>query len=426
MKPVPLKPGELRISLFLVSQWQDLRNKGLKGLLSKLSKLVKLLAALPAALLIRLLRPVVTIRLIQLRFERIGHMAAEPEIFLSKKDLGMVEPSDLEIFYPFRFYRAPVANRQLYSMWLRTLRVIPAARWVDLANRLIPGGARHSYDFGQPREWDLQGAFARTRPHLSFTREETLKGFEMLRTIGVPAARPFVCFIARDPSYLTSHQPTEGDYNRRWNFRDSDIETYMPAIRALTERGYYALRMGAAVAKPLSMTHPMVIDYATQARSDFMDIFLIAQCAFYLGDTAGLFEVPSIFRRPIAWVNLVPLEHMPGWGPRDLVITKIFYARDKGRYLTFAEIFDLGLATAYHDERYEELGVEVHNNTPEEIAALAIEMDARLKGTWHPSEEDEDLQRRFWAIFNPRDSLGRVTTSRIGATFLRKYRELLE
>jgi putative glycosyltransferase (TIGR04372 family) len=421
-----LKPGELSLGSFLRLQWDRIRKKGLLVLVPQMSKGFKLLAAVPFALLMRMLRPLLTIRIVQLRVERIGHMAAEPELFLSRRDVGITVAADVEIFYPFRFYQAPIANHQLLKMWRRTLRVVPSAKWVDLANRLIPGGRQYWYDFGQPREWDLEGVFDRTKPHVSFTREETLQGLEELRRLGVPPTGPFVCFIARDPSYLNAHQPEEAQYNLHWDFRDTDIDGYVPAVQRLIERGYYAVRMGATVAKPFILKHPMVIDYATVGRSDFMDIFLVSRCAFYLGDTAGLFAVGALFRRPMAWVNVIPLEHAPAWGRRDLFIPKKLYCRKRQRYLTFTEQFDLGLAAAFSHEDFERHCVEIHNNTSQEIESLAIEMDFRIKGTWKSSEEDEDLQRRFWTIFKSRDSLKRVISTRIGAEFLRANREMLE
>ena len=52
-------------------------------------------------------------------------------------------------------------------------------------------------------------------------------------------------------------------------------------------------------------------------------------------------------------------------------------------------------------------------------------MDERLKGTWQTTEEDEELQQRFWSLFKPSE-LNQVFLSRIGAEFLRQNRELLD
>ena len=45
-------------------------------------------------------------------------------------------------------------------------------------------------------------------------------------------------------------------------------------------------------------------------RSDFMDIYFGAKCHFFIGVGTGIDAIPDIFRRPILYVNVVPLEHM--------------------------------------------------------------------------------------------------------------------
>ena len=58
------------------------------------------------------------------------------------------------------------------------------------------------------------------------------------------------------------------------------------------------------------------------------------------------------------------------------------------------------------------------------MTSLVMEMEARLKGTWQTTEDDEDLQRRFWSLFEDNEYHGEIC-SRIGAEFLRQNRELL-
>ena len=38
-------------------------------------------------------------------------------------------------------------------------------------------------------------------------------------------------------------------------------------------------------------------------------------------------------------------------------------------------------------------------NSPEEIRDLVVEMEERLTGCWHETEEDLLLQKKFWSIF---------------------------
>ena len=92
--------------------------------------------------------------------------------------------------------------------------------------------------------------------------------------------------------------------------------------------------------------------------------------------------------------------------------------------MTFREILESGAGRFLHREQYEGLGVEPVENTPEEITALAVEMDKRLNGTWQTTQEDQELQQRFWSLFNP-SHLCYGSASRIGAEFLRQNQELL-
>jgi hypothetical protein len=75
-------------------------------------------------------------------------------------------------------------------------------------------------------------------------------------------------------------------------------------------------------------------------------------------------------------------------------------------------------------EGFRNKGVDIVDNTPEEIRDLAIEMDDRLRGVWVEREEDTILQKKFWALFS-QSELNGVIYARIGAEFLRQNEKLL-
>jgi putative glycosyltransferase (TIGR04372 family) len=259
--------------------------------------------------------------------------------------------------------------------------------------------------------------------HLSFTPEEERLGLAALRELGIPDDTPFVWFHARDSTYLNAVHPKPNWHYH--DYRDSSIHNYVPAAEELTRRGYFAVRMGGIVREALTTTNPMIIDCAMKSRNDFLDIFLGAKCRFALGCPSGITGISMIFRRPVAWVNFIPLGYAPTWGPNDLFIPKKLWLREECRFLTFREILDSGIGWFWKSEQYEQLGIEVMENTPKEITALAVEMDERLKGTWQTTEEDDELQRNFWSLFKPSELHG-IIVSRIGAEFLRQNRELLD
>lgn len=386
-------------------------------------RVAKILPFLPCVLLVvllvRVLRPVVAIRFGSLPSSLIGHFAANPEVYLCERDAGLHGNRVIDIF----FHPADVSNLQLKKMWDRKLNVSQLARLPDSVSRKLPGGQSHIIPWRYRQDRDVFGLLARTNPHINFTDEEETLGRAGLRELGVPEDSSFVCFHVRDSAYRAIKFPGRDDYHHQ--YRNASVLNYLPAAEELANRSYYSLRMGALVENPLPATHSNIIDYASNGRADFLDIYLTARCRFFLGCHGGIDAVAAIFRKPIVYANQVPLIQFPTWGKDDLVVPKLLWLRKDKRYLTFQEILSSEIGHFLNTEQYDHLGIDVVENTPEEITAAVIEMDDRLKGTWEPADEDEDLQRRFLSLYQPDDE-NRTFLSRVGADFLRQHKDLLE
>ena len=272
----------------------------------------------------------------------------------------------------------------------------------------------------------------RSRMHLSFTEKEERLGQAGLRELGVPVGAPFVCFHARAMEYKgrdTGHEWSAhlNQDERLRGYRNTSISNYVPAAEELAQRGYFVIRMGAVVNEPLKTTSPMIIDYATIARSDFMDIFLCAKCSFFLGGTSGLNAVPRIFRRPVVYDNSVPLceSQLLACVPGGVLIPKNLWLREEHRFMTFPEFLAAWPERFDGTKHFEHIGVDVIENTPEELLDVAVEMDERLKGKWQTTGEDQELQQRFWSLLEVKEP-NQEWRPRMGAKFLRQNRELLD
>lgn len=385
-------------------------------------------------IIIRAIRPWILIRIDVLVSNRMGHFAANTELYLCERDAGINIPKGryLDLWY----HNWPICNQQLARMWGRLLHIGP--RWflsaIKSMNELIPGGEMHCIGNNTSGDRDVHNLLERFPSHLSFLPEEESRGEAGLRALGVPEGAPFVCLQVRDSSYLNNTAPW-----RVWryhNFRDCDIRNYVDASLALAERGYYVIRMGVVVKEAMDVDHPMIIDYATSGlRTEFMDIFLGAKCAFCISNGTGFDAIPYAFRRPIAYVDMVPLGLILTFSSNFLATTKKHWLRDEGRFMTFREIFESGAGYRCFTGQFEEIGVELVESTPEEITAAVLEMDERVRGTWRPSEDDKKLQRRFWEIFQTNAKHESVLRSRIlhgelrssfGADLLRRHKEWLD
>jgi putative glycosyltransferase (TIGR04372 family) len=385
-------------------------------------------------LVMRLLRPWFLIRINPLFSSRIGHFAANTELYLCERDAGINVPK--QRYVDLSYYDGRLANEQLAIMWGRHLNIWPA--WllgpVFKLNRFFPGGSIHEVGDNTQSDRDVHNLLERMPPQLSFTPEEESRGKAGLRAMGIPEGSEFICLIVRDSAYLRSIAP-EGnpDHYNYHDYRDGEVQNYVLAAEALADLGYYVIRMGAVVKEPLNSPHPRVIDYATNGmRSDFMDIYLGAHCLFCIGIGTGFDRVPVIFRRPVAYVNFVPVGYLDTYLQNALFLCKKHWLLSEQRWLSFEEIFRDGVGFCLSSLDYATRGVQVVENTPEEIKSLVVEMVERLKGTWQGRPGDDELQRRFWELFPvsaqgalQRAPLHGMVRGRYGAQFLRDNPEFL-
>ena len=397
--------------------------------------------ALPSVMIIRIIRPWFLVRIGVLNSNRIGHCASEPEIYLCKQDADINVP---EIPYVDLWYLSGVehfiynriCNEQLIRMWKRKLRIwsgfLPGLflNAVDRINRLIPGSEIHKADPTQS-DLDTHNLYDQFPPHLNFLPEEEKRGQAEMGEMGIPQGVPFVCLYVRDSAYLDTVYGKGG-----WmyhNYRNSDIQDYVQTAEELAKRGYYVIRMGAIVKDGIKTKNSKVIDYAFNGmRSAFMDIYLGARCEFGISTGAGFDAVMEIFRRKVVYVNITPQRSIVTARSNVLSIVGMNWLIAEKRNMSFQEVFESGAGSFYSVSEYEANGIKLIRNSPEDIKAVVVEMVERFNGAWQPEPEDEFLQQRFWDIFpeDARSFSGKLRLhgeirSRIGASFLRKHRDLI-
>ena len=432
----------MNVANFVNRQLDQIRDGGYPVLIRKMKLSIRRLPLLPlyifaalSVVALRLIRPWWLVRLGSLPTERIGHFAVYTELYLCACDACINSPVQrhVDLFY----FGQSVCNEQLARMWKRKLHVWPA--WllapVDKVNRLIPGGVVHQIGDDTHFDRDIHNLLDRFPAHLHFTDEEEARGQDNLRVMGIPLGAPFVCLSVRDSAYLDSLQPKDWSYH---NYRDSNVQNFVLAAEELGNRGYFVIRMGAKVHQVIDSNHRMVIDYATNGmRSEFMDIYLGAKCAFCISVGEGFSAIPLIFRRPNVHASMVPLGYLPTTVKDFVGITKHHIDVDEGRELTLQEIFTRGVGLCVTTADFEAQGVTLIENTPEEIRDVTVEMAERLDGTWQASKEDESLQVRFWEIYRAgaanavetrrgRPLHTQLLSGRFGAAYLRNNRDWLK
>jgi putative glycosyltransferase (TIGR04372 family) len=264
---------------------------------------------------------------------------------------------------------------------------------------------------------EIQRAWADRPPLLSLSQEHRNRGRAQLSAAGVPPDAWFVCIHSRAPGYATYDDHLH-------QYRNSDIANYVAAAEALVERGGWCIRLGDRTMPRLPRLRG-VVDYAhSDFKSDWMDVFLCASCTFFLGNSSGLSSVSSVFGVPVALANLTPICMLP-FSAGHIGIPKLVWSLSEGRYLTFPEAFASPSSDYRFTHLFQEAGLRVDENAPEEIRELAMEMLDRLEGRLTYGDDDERRQAAYRRLFRPGHySYG--APSRIGRDFLRKYEHLMD
>lgn len=387
--------------------------------LARMTSVVRRGLYLPAALLFR----ACGLRLLQLTHpERIGHLAGEVDCLLKEAALRRV-PSYRGVLLASR---TEVANEHLVRYWNGYLAVV-SSPW--LCRFLAPISdyrfARYRTDMSRYFSAigttamfnEIYSAWADRPPLLELTEEDRERGEGELEKLGIPRGAPIVCFHSRDGGYSPRDEHLH-------SYRNAAIHSYLPAMQALRDKGVYGVRMGDPSMVPLPRMQG-IVDYAhSTLRCAWMDVFLCARCEFFLGCSSGLYLVSTVFGRPSALANLIPISSALMGGPGQLGIPKLLWHDEERRYLTFAEILNSGIGNFRFTGEYRAQNLSTPENEPEEITALAMEMWDRLHGTLQYNATDEQLQRTFRDLFRP-GHYGYGSASRIGRDFLRKHAALL-
>ena len=377
---------------------------------------------LPFLILIRFLSFFLLIRVGFLYVDRIGHLIADLELYLSEKKLE-IEPNSIDIF----FLSGKPANSFAIDLAKRNLNTVNGLGFIIDLNNFLPFSEKHSYKpyIIRTSSRDTSGTLKKVSPQLKFTADENKRGEDFLKSIGLKKDQKFVCFTIRDNQYLKNEFP-DIDFSYH-SYRDSDISKFYPSFNYLLEKGYALFRMGKHVSSEVKIDNPSFFDYSkSDFRSDFLDIWLMANCSFTVSTGTGIDEVANAFRKPICYVNFLPLLLFNSYNPKTLTTPKTLLNPDTKKPLTILEMIE-----KYDDlEKFQNGDLLYVENTENEIIDAIKEIERKIDSNWFLNEEEMIIRNKIlkllmkWEnihIFHPRNF---SNSGNISFTYL-KQREYL-
>jgi putative glycosyltransferase (TIGR04372 family) len=257
---------------------------------------------------------------------------------------------------------------------------------------------------------------------IKFTPEEEEQGQHYCRNVlGIPEHASIIGVQVRDSAFYKESLSSPKA------FRNADPERFIASIQSIAQLGHYVVRFGAKVTTPLHISHPHFIDYATNHRTEFMDVYLMSKVRFLIAVPTGLGHLAEVFTRPILHVNAV---NMYAYNASLYIPKKLRCART-GRLLKFKEAIERiysypNFMNLWEDGpgQLQHLGVVYEENTSVEIQEAALEMEARLSGSFVESEESRELQRIFATFWQPYARNFYSTQKPIASSYLLRNRDL--
>ena len=386
-------------------------------------KLIFLPFALGFIALILLLRPFVVIKFFKVNPWRIGHLLVEVEIArINALEASKTKKHCVIYYFPER----RVANEYVVQMWKRVLPTISGS-WGWLLYTLASNTYVNTL-IVSPKIRDTAGLTAIYPTNLRFNQGEIEVGQEFLRSVNCQNHK-FVCLMVRDSAYLKNIRTNKSF--EFYKYRDSNISTYLQAAETLTEMGYTVFRMGQIVANPIESANPKIIDYATNGmRTEFLDVYLGANCEFCISTGTGFDNIPQIFRRPLMYLNGVGFFEDLIVNP-FLIYPKIYKDSRSQKFLSLKEIADRGIQFEVHDSKINASGTVIEDLDATEINAAVLEMVAKVEGRFVSSSEDEMRMQKVQTVFRTHPSFQYLSNygkirGELASCFLSRYSNFLD
>ena len=381
-----------------------------------------------------LLKPLLIVLLVGFYSEHIGHIIMFPAILQARLKRSI---NRRPLMFAFHSDASKVKNRCIIKQWSRDfiftsaaktaydfLRTRPDQGNADNSLLKLPTdcwGRRRLEAEGEYYSWktanmplpkrtgnlvdlrdmywtiEYEGALAEYGPPFIFTDEEHFLARRWLQDHGIK--RDYVCFLSRDSLHHLREQPDKREMWAGIDYRNTDANSYIPAMNWLADQGVASLRTGSVAAEPLALRRDEVIDYAFLERGEFMefmDIYLASFCLLQVSCGTGPDAAAFLMERPILFVNIpafigVGRAGSPPW--LTCYVPKHMRYLEKGRNLSFREMLDHELADVYSWKHLKKAGVTLVDVTPDEMLLYVQEMYARITGQWVVTEEERQLQQ---------------------------------
>jgi len=254
---------------------------------------------------------------------------------------------------------------------------------------------------------------------LSSTHLSQLEKYK--RSVGMKQGDWYVCLHVRSQGFYEEVKGSAQD------FRNTLIDDYSLAIKAIVDAGGWVFRMGDDKSPQLQLStiacdSNKIIDYAhSRDRCAALDVALSGDCRLFVASPSGLHTVAHAFGRPVCYVNYPIYAGFP-WHENEIFTPMLYYCIASHRILSMNEILASNLVYADHQHLLTKERIVLLRNTPDEIEQTVLQ--ALQAQDYALTKESKAIKARdcFEALnaVNQRDISGQLSLY-----FAMKYSDVL-
>ena len=395
----------------------------IKNQIKKIFNFTFSIILIPIIIIFRLISPFCLIKIGYINSEHLGHLVYETAYFSIKQSI------EKERIYRIFYFRNhdKIPNKYWIKFAKRYIFANRLFYFLYLSNLIIPGSKKHIIK-QQKNNRDLKGLLQKYK-NFYFNNPEDISAKKFLELVGIKNNQKFICLNIRDSYYNDNYKKwnkSSWDYH---SYRNSNINNFIEVIKKLNDLNYWVIRVGKGSEKMIELgSNSKYFDYANSTyQSDFLDIWLMANCFFSINSSRnGLDEVSRAFHVPTVGLNAIPIHNIDTY-EHSIEVPKELYWKSNQKKLTLSEYLkhDYGMT-----QEFINAGITYKELQSEDMIDCILEMESRLTGKWLENEHDTDLQNQFFSIFKKFDNYDLKhniinPNYRIGTKYLKKNREWL-
>ncbi len=369
---------------------------------------------------------------------RIGHLAMEIEPLLRRHQ------NEDSCLYIFISNPVDVANSYLYALLKSCVDIVESPFWFNLyVTRPLLLDDFFFAEFSYDVKLSLRGLSSRQINERGFQnlintyqefpvcieipKEDLDFGWQLLEPLGIREKDKIVCLHVRDSAYLSKQFP-EKNFTYH-DYRDAKIDSYQIAVEHLLSTGYKVIRLGSSSNQSLLIDNDNFIDLCInrdEEYGDFLDIFLLSTCDYFIANFSGPFCVAAMFDTPILVINGTPVQH-PHSKYGRYIPKRLFQNKEEINLMevchgkTFSE--DSEDTILFHSHlNLKEHGYYYLDNSPADILSAVKEFD-NLVVERVINEEPTSFQKNYISEL-PADFCHRNTPNVVCDSFISQYPHL--